>query len=162
MRALAALPASSPVDSVLQTLPWRDSLQRQRSPAGIAEANARRRQGGSVVILHVWTKRAGTRMSKIHSSSTRPDQPRRRASRAVSPEKSNNALLREAFAAAQQMPRLRHRRIGRAFDARRSRVLVWLAHSPAIRAWLFEVFRQSRVIVFDQSTREWRGKEVSP
>ena len=71
-----------------------------------------------------------------------------------------SALLRAAFADVQTMPRLRHKRKGRSFDPKRSRVLVWLGRSPGVRAWIMDSFRQSGAIVFDPLTREWRGKDT--
>lgn len=66
---------------------------------------------------------------------------------------------RDYLNCAKKMPRLRHT-VGDKFDIRTSEVVKWLLNQPDIMQQVFNSAMNSKVIVFDSDTHEWRGADM--
>lgn len=66
----------------------------------------------------------------------------------------------KATKAAAAMPSLRHQLPGEDFAWNKSEVIHWLSQQPEIQKALFDYYRATGAIVFDQKTGTWKGVEV--
>lgn len=60
---------------------------------------------------------------------------------------------------ARKMPRLKHT-VGDRFDTHTSEVVKWLLNQPDIMQQVFNSAMNSKAIVYDYDTHEWRGADV--
>ena len=68
---------------------------------------------------------------------------------------------RYALDVAKHMPPLRHT-VGETFDIATSEVVQWLVAQGQVRQYLFRTCNKAGLIVYDQGSETWHGKDYKP
>lgn len=59
--------------------------------------------------------------------------------------------------AVRKMPPLYHKKPDEEFDYRKARTLWWIVKQPEVLKYLWNMIKQSGVIIYDKDTGKWHG-----